>query len=214
MTESTNEIIDEDCTDIYEPSENFHSEIKRLRVKNNFTQDAFARELSVDGSSVRNWEKGRALPHNSTCAKIISVLHLTEEEIPLLFIVHEKPESEETEILEESEGEATKEAAISAPQAKPLITIFKETWFKIRKPFVIGVLIWFAAWVVIALVTLIASAIEYPLTDASDVTNLAFQGEIIIVSWSELILYCIASLLSITAISVLTYIILKKVKRK
>ena len=50
----------------------FSDEIKRIRERSFFTQEAFAKELNVAFSTVNRWETGKTVPNFKTMKRIRS----------------------------------------------------------------------------------------------------------------------------------------------
>jgi len=222
---------DENSNNTYKPSNRFQSEIKKLRVKNDLTQEAFADKLAVDVSSVRNWERGRNFPHDSTCERIISFFHPTTDELSALFTIEEKTKNQKEEFLDIPEETALSEALNETTDAGGVENLkstdkttdpaklwwmnFKKRWDKINPPLqilIISASIWLLAWIIIAFICLIVCVRDKP--QPYNYKELAITHSINIVDWNELALYFIASFLIIATISVLIYFIIKKVRKK
>lgn len=180
----------------YQPNDNFCSELKKLRERKHLSQSDFAKDLHISITSVQNWENGRRFPNDFACAEIISLFSLTDEEASLLFIIKKKDD----DFPAVSEAENEEAIASEVAQKKPLTTIFKESWFKIRKPFVIGVAVWIVEWILIVAV----SAIGYHYsTSGAEYSN--YQREILIFDGAELALLLGLSFIATVVIFTLIY---------
>jgi len=229
---------------IFMQSANFPNEIKALRLSKDMTQTSFAELLTVDVSSVQNWENGRSFPRDIFCQKIIDAFSLSEEQWGRLFIKMDKLEStnnapklieeasiadensedlpapfEEAAIAEENsekspapfeEAEISTEAGKTDLEQKPQSHTLKEKLKELRLPFVIGIFVWLAVWIILVMVC----AIGYLVTKApSTHAEMSFYRIYTIINFDELIIELIISFLAITVLSVLIYLIKRKIKK-
>jgi len=212
---------------IFMQSANFPNEIKALRLSKDMTQTSFAELLTVDVSSVQNWENGRSFPRDMFCQKIIDAFSLSEEQWGRLFIKMDKLEStnnapkliEEASIAEENsekspapfeEAEISTEAGKTDLEQKPQSHTLKEKLKELRLPFVIGIFVWLAVWIILVMVC----AIGYLVTKApSTHAEMSFYRIYTIINFDELIIELIISFLAITVLSVLIYLIKRKIKK-
>jgi len=94
-------------------NDDFHIEIKKLRIQRKMTQRSFADALEVSLTTVQNWENGRSFPYDATCQLIIEKFKLTQEEWSRLFTIAEIP-AEKPKIAIEKYYPAIKTALIGA----------------------------------------------------------------------------------------------------
>lgn len=206
--------------------------IKKVRQTYILSQQVLGNKAGVSMHTVQNWEYGIYLPKKQHVKNMITSLNLKKQDYPELFAYAEiteeaavpeaadnVPVSEETEeavseaLSEENIAEISDEVIVAKKtehsKAKPLVTIFKEQWLKIRKPFVIGVGVWIVLCVVVTI-----GFIAVKRSNEMILKNAAGQIKILIIEPTELALFAAILFVVTVGISVLIHFIIRKVRKK